>query len=98
MKWNTNYDVINMLINGKSRMNPICFKKILIIGSWSIRNHRNGITFENQQICMNQCRRAFKDTFQMVMVRAKLSLKDDMQEWLDTLQTLCNSFKTPQPL
>lgn len=43
-----------------------------------MKPQRFGIIFDDQQVSMEQCIFLFKSNFQMVIKRAKPSLKDDM--------------------
>ena len=84
-EWNYDMELVDMLLDGRARSNLNCFKEILIIGFWSIWNHRNTILFEGDQINMDRCLAMFKETFSLIMHRAKPSLKDGMQQWLDAM-------------
>jgi Zn-dependent peptidase ImmA (M78 family) len=74
-----------MLKDGKQRHGGICFKEILIIGAWSLWNHRNRIIFDNEDRSKQPCFVMFKEYFALVMHRAKPSLKEGMQQWIDSL-------------
>jgi hypothetical protein len=84
-KWDTDNSVIDMLIDGKQRHNSIYFKEAIIVGCWSIWNHRNKFIFDSQIISQDRCFTMFKESFSLIMHRAKPSLKEGMQQWLDTL-------------
>jgi hypothetical protein len=83
-EWNTNLPLIDMLIEGKRRKNKICFKDVLIVRSWSIWNHRNIIIFENESINQDKCYNMSREYFYTIMHRAKPSLKEGMQRWIDS--------------
>jgi hypothetical protein len=84
-EWNTNLALIDMLKDGKHRHGGICFKEILIIGTWNLWNHRNRIIFDNEDRSLETCYGMFKEYFALVMHRAKPSLKEGMQQWIDNL-------------
>jgi hypothetical protein len=85
MEWDTDLSLIDMLIDGKQRNNSIYFKEAMIIGCWTIWIHRNKFIFDNAPICQDRCFAMFRESFALIMYRAKPSLKDGMQQWLDTL-------------
>jgi hypothetical protein len=85
MEWNTDLGIFDMLIDAKQRFGFSCFKESLIIGCWSIWNHRNKFIFDNQLINLPVCFIFFKESFELVRYRAKPSLLEGMTEWLDTL-------------
>ena len=84
-EWNMDLDIIDMLIDGRNRFNQKCFKEYLIIGCWSLWNHRNKIIFDGGHLSLDSCFSFFKETFSLIRHRAKPSLNDGMQQWLDTL-------------
>jgi hypothetical protein len=49
-------------------------------------NHRNTFIFDGQDIYHLECLRFFKEGFKLIMHRAKPSLKEDTQQFLDNLQ------------
>ena len=83
--WDIELELIEMLMEGKQRQNNICFREALLVGCWSIWNHRNKIIFDNEIFSLDRCLAMFKDSFSLIMCRAKPSLKEGMQQWLDTL-------------
>jgi hypothetical protein len=85
MEWDTDLPLIDMLIDGKQRHNRIYFKEAMIVGCWSIWNHRNKIIFDYENISQDRCFAMFKESFSLIMHRGKPSLKEGMQQWLDTL-------------
>jgi hypothetical protein len=85
MEWDTDLSLIDMLIDGKQRNNSIYFKEAMIIGCWTIWIHRNKFIFDNTPISQDRCFAMFRESFALIMYRAKPSLKDGMQQWLDTL-------------
>jgi hypothetical protein len=84
-EWNTDLSIIDMLMDCRSRYNLKRFKEVIIIGCWAMWNHRNKNIFENQSIGQTECFRIFKQDFHLMMHRAKPSLKEGMQQWLNTM-------------
>ena len=85
LEWNNNLALLELLMDGNSRTNLSCFKEVLLTGCWSQWNHRNKIIFDGQDLDLMECFSLFKETFALVMHRAKPSLKEGMQQWVDTL-------------
>jgi hypothetical protein len=56
-----------------------------MVGYWIIWNHRNKTIFESQHIDLDLCLSIFKESFELVMHRAKPTLKEGMSQWVDTL-------------
>ena len=74
-----------MLLDGKARSGQSCFTEYLIIGCWSLWNHRNKIIFDGGYLNLDLCLRMFKEVFTLAMHRAKPSLKEGMQQWPDAM-------------
>ena len=72
-------------MDGCARYRSLCFKEILIIGCWTLWNHRNKIIFEGDVAFQPECMRFFKENFHLAMYKAKPSLKEGMSQWIDTL-------------
>ena len=85
MIWNNDPCIMDCLIDGNNRARLICFKEILLTGCWSIWIHRNNIIFDNKALSIPECMRHFRETFTIIMHRDKPSLKEGMQQWIDTL-------------
>ena len=85
LEWNNDLDLFSMLLAAKKSYKLICFKEILIVGCWSIWNHRNRSIFDNQPVCLDNCFEDFIYSFKLIMHRAKPSLKEGMTQWVDTL-------------
>ena len=47
-RWNTDYELMEMLLEGKRHNNDVCFKECLIAGCCSIWMHRNIIIFDHK--------------------------------------------------
>jgi hypothetical protein len=84
-EWNLDFDLINMIIDAKNRSSNLFFKEALMCGCWSIWNERNGIIFDGKHRDLNHCYSFFKSSVGMIRHRVKPSLKEGMQNWLDTL-------------
>jgi hypothetical protein len=50
----------------RERYSQVCFKESLIVGCWSLWNHKNKIIFEGQYINLNECFKSFLDSFEPV--------------------------------
>jgi hypothetical protein len=57
----------------------------LITGCWSLWDQRNSAIFRDIEPCIHRGIAKFKIDFALAMHRAKPSLKEGMQSWLDTL-------------
>jgi hypothetical protein len=57
----------------------------MMAGCWSIWNQRNSIIFDNVQRDLDSCFNFFKTSLGLIRHRIKPSLKEGMQDWLDTL-------------
>jgi hypothetical protein len=84
-EWHTDLQLINMLLDTFNRSANHFFKIAMMAGCWSIWNHKNKITFDNEQRCVESCHSFFKATIQEIRHRVKPSLKEGMQAWIDTL-------------
>ena len=84
-EWNYDMDLYDMLTDGRSRAGYSCFTEYLIIGCWSLWCHRNSIIFDGGQLNIDTCCSIFKEFFSLTMHRAKPSLKEGMQQWLDAM-------------
>jgi hypothetical protein len=84
-EWNVDLNTIKMITGARDRSNNTFFKEAMISGCWSIWNQRNGIIFDGGQRDLDQCFSHLKSSFCSIRHRAKLSLKEGMQDWLDTL-------------
>jgi hypothetical protein len=59
MQWEEEYDIYEMISYFREAREQSCFMKALIIGCWSIWNHRNNAIFEDQAVNLSTCFRAF---------------------------------------
>jgi hypothetical protein len=84
-EWNLDFDLINMIIDANNRSSNQFFKEAMMCGCWSIWNERNGIIFDGMHRDLNHCYSFFKSSVGMIRHRVKPSLKEGMQNWLDTL-------------
>jgi hypothetical protein len=74
-----------MMNDAKRRMSLEFFMEIMIIGCWSIWDQRNDAIFNGNSPNIQRCISKFRTTFTLTMHRAKPSLKEGMQSWIDTL-------------
>jgi hypothetical protein len=85
IEWNTDNQIIDMLIDASSRSNNNFFKKSMMLGCWSLWNQRNKIIFENEQRDLETCFSFFKHYIALIRHMVKTRLKEGMQDWLDLL-------------
>ena len=85
IEWNTDMGIHDLIIAAKQRYQLDFFMEIMIVGSWSIWNQRNGWIFEGIPCSITECRYDFNKTFKLTMLRAKPSLKDGMSSWIDNI-------------
>jgi hypothetical protein len=71
-----------MIMDGKQRNTLHFFNESVILGSWSLWNHRNNIIFDNEERSLDTCFSMFTEYFKQVIQRAKPGLKEGMQDWL----------------
>jgi hypothetical protein len=74
-----------MIIDAKTRYTMPFLMEIIIIGCWSLWDQRNSAIFRDIEPCIHRGIAKFKLDFVLSMHRAKPSLKEGMQSWLDTL-------------
>jgi hypothetical protein len=72
-----------MITNAKTRYSMPFLMEIIITGCWSLWDQRNSVIFIEP--CVHRGISKFKVDFALAMHRAKPSLKEGMQSWLDTL-------------
>lgn len=58
--------------------------EIIILWAWSIWTERNGLIFQQQQPSSAHVKEKFKNEFTLVIHRAKLLYKAQMEQWLHT--------------
>jgi hypothetical protein len=74
-----------MIDEAKQRISLDFFIEIMIAGCWSIWDQRNDAIFNGNIPNIQRCISKFKTTFALTVHRAKSSLKEGMQSWIDTL-------------
>jgi hypothetical protein len=72
-EWDLDLNITEMMLDCRVRFNLKCHKEVTIIGYWSLWNSRNKIIIEDAIPDQYSCMKFFKDTFQLVMHKAKLS-------------------------
>jgi hypothetical protein len=72
-------------MDGRRRYNIKCFKEVLIIGCWALWNHSNRHIFDGRDVIHQECIMFFKEDIKLIMHKAKPSLKEGMQQWLESL-------------
>jgi hypothetical protein len=85
IEWNVDLDLYQMMNDAKRRMSLEFFMEIMIIGCWSIWDQQNDAIFNGNSPNIQRCISKFRTTFTLTMHRAKPSLKEGMQSWIDTL-------------
>jgi hypothetical protein len=85
LEWNVDMNLYQMIDDAKQRISLDFFMEILIAGCWSIWDQRNDAIFNANYPNVQRCISIFKSTFTLTMHRAKPSLREGMQSWLDTL-------------
>ena len=75
----------NMIQEAKTRYSIKFLMEIIITGCWSLWEQRNDAIFNNIVPSVQRCICRFKTFFNLTMHRAKPSLREGMQSWLDTL-------------
>ena len=85
MEWNTDLNIDEMMIEAKNRTKLIGFEECIMAGCWSIWKHRNAIIFDNKTKDIAYCISCFKEHITIIIKKAKPSLKEGMQSWVDTL-------------
>ena len=76
---------IDMLIDAKTRSSNQFFDFAMMAGCWGLWNHRNRIIFDNDNRCIDACFAIFAESVSVIRHRIKPSLKDGLQNWLDSL-------------
>jgi transposase len=84
-EWNTELDIIDMIVEAKHRYLNKFFKEAMIAGCWSIWNQRNSIIFYEKTIDVDRCFSFFRESIATIRHRVKPGLKKGMQDWLDIL-------------
>jgi hypothetical protein len=85
MEWNPDLDLYSMIADAKNRFSHNFMMEIFITGCWSIWEQRNDAIFRGIYPDVQRCVDRFKFFISLNLHRAKPSLKEGMQSWLDTL-------------
>ena len=85
IEWNVDLNLYQMMQDDKRRLSLDFFMEIMIIGCWIIWDQRNDAIFNGNPPNIQRCISKFRATFTLTMHRAKPSLKEGMQSWIDTL-------------
>jgi hypothetical protein len=84
-EWNTELEMIDMLMEAKNRSTNHFFKEAMIAGCWSIWNQRNSFIFDGKPVDLDSCFAFFKESISLIRHRVRPSLREGMQDWLDIL-------------
>jgi hypothetical protein len=85
IEWDTDRDLHDMISEVKRRYSMEFIMEIIITGCWAIWDQRNNKIFNQIRPTIPACIAKFKIYCSAIMHRARPSLKDGMQAWLDTL-------------
>jgi hypothetical protein len=85
IEWNPDLDLHRMITEASQRYSHNFLMEILITGCWSIWAQRNCAIFKGIYPDVQRCITRFKSFISLNMYRAKPSLREGMQSWLDTL-------------
>jgi hypothetical protein len=85
IEWNVDMDIHQMIADAKTKYSMSFIMDIIITGCWSLWDQRNNAIFNGIDPNLHRCIVKFKSYFCLNMHRAKPSLKEGMQSWLDTL-------------
>lgn len=77
------YNSIQSLQSFKVQLHVPFFMDVIILLSWCIWMARNDQIFRNIQPTLQRCRSHFEQEFAWVILRAKKSLPQEMQLWMD---------------
>jgi hypothetical protein len=84
-EWNVDMNIHEMIIDAKARYSLQFVMDIIISGCWSLWDQRNDAIFNGNFPELRRCIIKFKNFFSLNIHRAKPSLREGMQSWLDTL-------------
>jgi hypothetical protein len=85
IEWNVDMDIHQMIADAKTRYSISFIMDIIITGCWSLWDQRNNAIFNGVYPDLQTCIVKFRNYFCLNMHRAKPSLREGMQSWLDTL-------------
>jgi hypothetical protein len=85
IEWNVDMDIHQMIADAKIRYSMSFIMDIIITGCWSLWDQRNNAIFNGVDPNLQRCIIKFRNYFCLNMHRAKPSLREGMQSWLDTL-------------
>jgi hypothetical protein len=85
LEWNVDMTLYQMIEEAQQRFSLGFLMEVMIAGCWSIWDQRNDAIFNANYPNVQTCMTRFKATFTLTMHRAKPSLREGMQSWLDTL-------------
>jgi hypothetical protein len=85
IEWNTDMQLHNMIKDAKNIYSLDFFMEIIITRCWSLWDQRNSFIFNQIDPPFNRFIHKFKDYCSIILHRARPSLKEGMQAWLDTL-------------
>jgi hypothetical protein len=84
-EWNTELEVIDMIMDAKKDQLTVFFNEAMIVGCWSIWNQRNSIIFDGKLVDPDSCFSFFRESISLIRHRVRPSLREGMQDWLDIL-------------
>jgi hypothetical protein len=75
-EWNTELEVIDMIMDTKRRSVNNFFNEAMIAGCWSIWNHRNSIIFDGKLVDPDRCFSFFRESISLIRHRVRPSLRE----------------------
>jgi hypothetical protein len=83
--WDLSLEFQAMVLNAILHFNSVIFRKIFIIGAWSLWCHRNDIIFYGAFLSFLTWKASFLREMDLVLLRAKPRLNDKLKLWLSSL-------------
>jgi hypothetical protein len=85
IEWDTDRDLHDMITDVKRRYSMDFIMEIIITGCWALWDQRNDMIFNHINHFVPSYIIKFKIYCSVILHRARPSLKEAMQAWLDTL-------------
>jgi hypothetical protein len=83
--WNLSLSLMDMIKQQHSQFPYSCYMEVIILGTWAIWIHRNGIIFNGEQISLPRWKKDFKEMISLCKHRANPSLELALNAGLRTL-------------
>jgi hypothetical protein len=85
IQWDTSLSSQDMLIKGQRQFNSPIFREVLTVGGWTIWCHKNAAIFYGAMVSLGRWQEAFKDEFDLIILRASAQTKPLLTSWLSSL-------------